>query len=127
MDTSLIANKKNQINIVLNENKQVGRIERSSEQTFRTHPFSHIDKKFTSFIGLNKLKKMVKQIYAAHVINQKRQEIGLIGTDQVLHMLFKGNPDRKSTRLNSSHVSISYAVFCLKKKKTKKIQYICSQ
>src|SRR5699024_12111815 len=30
--------------------------------------------------------------------------------------------DRKSTRLNSSHVSISYAVFCLKKKKKK--QYL---
>src|SRR2546427_5406717 len=29
--------------------------------------------------------------------------------------------DRKSTRLNSSHSQISYAVFCLKKKKTKKI------
>src|SRR2546426_4087689 len=28
--------------------------------------------------------------------------------------------DRKSTRLNSSHLVISYAVFCLKKKKTKK-------
>src|SRR4051794_41749514 len=28
-------------------------------------------------------------------------------------------PDRKSTRLNSSHPSISYAVFCLKKKKKK--------
>src|SRR6266496_4774721 len=28
-------------------------------------------------------------------------------------------PDRKSTRLNSSHVEISYAVFCLKKKKKK--------
>src|SRR5215510_12361575 len=28
-------------------------------------------------------------------------------------------PDRKSTRLNSSHVAISYAVFCLKKKKTR--------
>src|SRR6266496_4866755 len=28
--------------------------------------------------------------------------------------------DRKSTRLNSSHVEISYAVFCLKKKKTNK-------
>src|SRR5690242_21434246 len=27
-------------------------------------------------------------------------------------------PDRKSTRLNSSHMSISYAVFCLKKKNT---------
>src|SRR5258707_6162380 len=29
--------------------------------------------------------------------------------------------DRKSTRLNSSHANISYAVFCLKKKKTKYI------
>src|SRR5690349_24024664 len=32
--------------------------------------------------------------------------------------------DRKSTRLNSSHVEISYAVFCLKKKKKKKKQLI---
>src|SRR5690348_17923549 len=31
--------------------------------------------------------------------------------------------DRKSTRLNSSHPSISYAVFCLKKKKVNKITY----
>src|SRR3712207_7770255 len=29
-----------------------------------------------------------------------------------------GSKDRKSTRLNSSHANISYAVFCLKKKKT---------
>src|SRR5207248_3373739 len=32
--------------------------------------------------------------------------------------------DRKSTRLNSSHRTISYAVFCLKKKKKKQIQAI---
>src|SRR5688572_31857905 len=31
--------------------------------------------------------------------------------------------DRKSTRLNSSHSQISYAVFCLKKKKQQKIPY----
>src|SRR2546422_1765981 len=31
-------------------------------------------------------------------------------------------PDRKSTRLNSSHGYISYAVFCLKKKKKQKIK-----
>src|SRR5438132_5879453 len=31
----------------------------------------------------------------------------------------KERPDRKSTRLNSSHTVISYAVFCLKKKKKK--------
>src|SRR2546429_4592750 len=34
--------------------------------------------------------------------------------------------DRKSTRLNSSHGYISYAVFCLKKKKKKKIHSILS-
>src|SRR5690606_41115892 len=39
-----------------------------------------------------------------------------LGTREALRQ--KGTPDRKSTRLNSSHVKISYAVFCLKKKKT---------
>src|SRR5438067_9191734 len=34
----------------------------------------------------------------------------------ILYIIGYRNLDRKSTRLNSSHVSISYAVFCLKKK-----------
>src|SRR3989442_11041084 len=44
-----------------------------------------------------------------------------VGTGIVLPVGQPGstNPDRKSTRLNSSHVRISYAVFCLKKKKNK--------
>src|SRR5262245_64564534 len=33
-----------------------------------------------------------------------------------------GIRDRKSTRLNSSHLGISYAVFCLKKKKNKRVK-----
>src|SRR5436190_4401704 len=39
-----------------------------------------------------------------------------------LHMPGLNTEDRKSTRLNSSHTVISYAVFCLKKKKIKVIQ-----
>src|SRR5436309_11422351 len=35
-----------------------------------------------------------------------------------------GKPDRKSTRLNSSHVKNSYAVFCMKKKKYTNILFI---
>src|SRR4051812_49647897 len=35
----------------------------------------------------------------------------------VVVAVWPGSGDRKSTRLNSSHMSISYAVFCLKKKK----------
>src|SRR2546427_6207085 len=37
-----------------------------------------------------------------------------------------GKGDRKSTRLNSSHSQISYAVFCLKKKKKNKIAKRCT-
>src|SRR5437773_7033901 len=38
-------------------------------------------------------------------------------------LLFLATSDRKSTRLNSSHITISYAVFCLKKKNTHKISH----
>src|SRR2546426_1529644 len=40
-----------------------------------------------------------------------------------VRLLRSGAKDRKSTRLNSSHLVISYAVFCLKKKKNKKTQH----
>src|SRR3712207_8203091 len=39
--------------------------------------------------------------------------------DQPEHAVHRVARDRKSTRLNSSHANISYAVFCLKKKKNK--------
>src|SRR5687768_11711029 len=42
------------------------------------------------------------------------------GTPTMGGILIIGSVDRKSTRLNSSHGYISYAVFCLKKKKTTK-------
>src|SRR3712207_8134226 len=41
---------------------------------------------------------------------------GEVGAPQMPHM--NTVKDRKSTRLNSSHANISYAVFCLKKKQT---------
>src|SRR5690606_39370938 len=67
---------------------------------------------------------------------RRRQEAGLQPPPLSRHLIFAGNPgtgkttvarvygrllaalglDRKSTRLNSSHVKSSYAVFCLKKK-----------
>ena len=43
----------------------------------------------------------------------------ITGLITLIYSGLKPSQDRKSTRLNSSHVSISYAVFCLKKKKTK--------
>src|SRR5438045_6156206 len=49
------------------------------------------------------------------------------GRQHMFHRMDFGVPfgqgDRKSTRLNSSHLGISYAVFCLKKKKTTNTSY----
>src|ERR1039458_10411992 len=63
--------------------------------------------------------------YAQRLANDKARAVfarhpqsAVLGADTVVvvdqHLLEK--PDRKSTRLNSSHLGISYAVFCLKKK-----------
>src|SRR5438067_5471513 len=55
------------------------------------------------------------------------KEAELMDPQQRLLLMFVWNAieeDRKSTRLNSSHVSISYAVFCLKKKKKKKYKLL---
>src|SRR5699024_11323037 len=50
--------------------------------------------------------------------NRKELFMSLMGSERLsdfAHIFKKRWEDRKSTRLNSSHVSISYAVFCLKK------------
>src|SRR2546430_7615640 len=62
------------------------------------------------------------RLVQAHVLREKEDIFHL--TFQELHDVVRTTSwsswkvDRKSTRLNSSHSQISYAVFCLKKKKT---------
>src|SRR5690606_39306590 len=69
--------------------------------------------------GITSLAPLIERI--ATELSLNRASISLT---TVLPVLFMGllaplAPDRKSTRLNSSHVKISYAVFCLKKKNTR--------
>src|SRR5207253_396482 len=64
---------------------------------------------------------------AAKESNALRRQIGVVFQAQSIDVKHHANLspqsiDRKSTRLNSSHVAISYAVFCLKKKKNIKQQ-----
>src|SRR5699024_11423866 len=56
---------------------------------------------------------IVEYGFAKRLLNTKRSLALLLMAEVDISIL----RDRKSTRLNSSHVSISYAVFCLKKKK----------
>src|SRR5205814_9772601 len=73
-------------------------------------------------VGLNPADRVVG-LDREHLLERVRGAIGLERPD--LHLaealateLRLAAQDRKSTRLNSSHLGISYAVFCLKKKKT---------
>src|SRR5690606_41352414 len=50
------------------------------------------------------------------LVNQAHNISGKPKNRVINKFLTRNNIDRKSTRLNSSHVKISYAVFCLKKK-----------
>src|SRR2546430_12013065 len=65
----------------------------------------------TSLIGSNGAGKTTTMNVIAGTLPARRGEIIFRGEDIT---------DRKSTRLNSSHSQISYAVFCLKKKKNTK-------
>src|SRR5690625_5394602 len=52
-------------------------------------------------------------------IHSQHDTYQLMSSHAHINLLDAFNSDRKSTRLNSSHVAISYAVFCLKKKNRK--------
>src|SRR5262245_6239084 len=59
-----------------------------------------------------------KAAYIGHRLEKFQREVKPMWTPETQTNTW-GSVDRKSTRLNSSHLGISYAVFCLKKKKKK--------
>src|SRR5207253_3405695 len=60
------------------------------------------------------LAKVAIALGRAKKLHDKREDLRRRAAERELARAFRGK-DRKSTRLNSSHVAISYAVFCLKK------------
>src|SRR5437867_13120798 len=62
-------------------------------------------------------------VLAAYAKNNSLPPEWLFATGTYEQMQELAKKDRKSTRLNSSHRTISYAVFCLKKKKNKAVRH----
>src|SRR5438876_8325590 len=69
-----------------------------------------------NLIRENKVAQMYSSIQTSQALGMQTLDQCLAGLDGGIHL----RQDRKSTRLNSSHPSISYAVFCLKKKMKRK-------
>src|SRR5690625_5875922 len=66
----------------------------------------------------NQLREVLRQLESAQVDKDQLERVKESVETLLQDALFwQYQSDRKSTRLNSSHVAISYAVFCLKKKK----------
>src|SRR3712207_8202664 len=68
--------------------------------------------------GLLRVRRLATRLLAGRVpaLGRFGGVCRLVGFAHGTASSFVGWPDRKSTRLNSSHANISYAVFCLKKK-----------
>src|SRR5438270_9394386 len=82
---------------------------------------------FRSIVILTLLFSVVLAAFKLRTSLKKRRGLQRFALWTLLHVGLMLALDRKSTRLNSSHSQISYAVFCLKKKKkNKKLLFILS-
>ncbi|MEG7281671.1 stage V sporulation protein K [Bacillus sp. 0909A] len=94
-----------QINIILNGQKQVltnAEAEAEYQAALQKNEAKHgilkeIEKEMNTLVGMEEMKRNIKEIYAWIFVNQKRAEQGLKVGKQALHMMFKGNPGTGKT------------------------------
>src|SRR5690625_7025869 len=83
---------------------------------FYNHNLDTSEDFYPEIISTRHFADRLKTIQAVHDAQLNSCVGGIIGLGESVEQRAHLIADRKSTRLNSSHVAISYAVFCLKKK-----------
>lgn len=101
LDKPLSLKSRGQINIVLNQkelkNGSKKRNEISDLEREKHYILEKIERELEELVGLKEMKRFIKEIYAWLYINKCRKEQGLKVGNQVLHMIFKGNPGTGKT------------------------------
>src|SRR3712207_6988537 len=83
---------------------------------FRSDPLRLVE-------GTRRVDQLLEEVQGRHV-DDGVGGVEAQAVDVVVAQPHDGVVDRKSTRLNSSHANISYAVFCLKKKKLQQLGHV---
>ncbi|CAM3730039.1 stage V sporulation protein K [Mesobacillus thioparans] len=104
MDQPLRKKNNGQISIVLNAQKRKALTKELPESQLvpKSIPQEHtalkeIEEELGALVGMEEMKRMIKEIYAWIYVNKKREEMGLKAGKQALHMMFKGNPGTGKT------------------------------
>lgn len=92
-----------QISIVLNsQQREIPQPSIHKEVVPKTNSVEHealreIETELSALVGMDEMKRMIKEVYAWIYINKKRESAGLKVSKQALHMMFKGNPGTGKT------------------------------
>lgn len=93
-----------QINIVLSGEKRRTQIKEPPVREIQEKDFpvqhialKEIEEEMGALVGMEEMKRMIKEVYAWIYVNKKREERGLKAGRQALHMMFKGNPGTGKT------------------------------
>lgn len=90
-----------QISIVLNSQKRKPTVAEPYVAPKAIPPehaaLKEIEEELGALVGMEEMKRMIKEIYAWIYVNKKREEAGLKAGKQALHMMFKGNPGTGKT------------------------------
>ncbi|PLR77105.1 stage V sporulation protein K [Bacillus sp. V3-13] len=104
MDQPMRLKNNGQISIVLNNQKRKALAKEmpDNQQVQKAIPSEHtalieIEDELAGLVGMDEMKRMIKEIYAWLYVNKKREELGLKAERQALHMMFKGNPGTGKT------------------------------
>lgn len=101
MSDTVTIKQKGQINVVLNQKTTSPSEDKeffaNKEERTKHFPLDKIEAKMNRLVGMEEIKKTIKEIYAWLYVNQMRRLQHLKVQNQALHMLFKGNPGTGKT------------------------------